>query len=172
MSVERFKYGCDENTIINASSGNGADGKISVTAKGRYKFFSFLSRTPEQKAANNATRALLLAALGKAFNMEGTQNEQGRVTFSADFLSKLEEKLGKDVLKTEDFKLDNQGNVVSGKPLTARRVRQILNKALSKVKVCLPPEKIDYDIYSDKLTGMMAKYQGKQPDFRKPEARQ
>ena len=54
-SFESFKYGCDENTIINASSGNGADGKISVTAKGRYKLFSFLSRTPEQKAANNAT---------------------------------------------------------------------------------------------------------------------
>ncbi len=154
-SFDPFKSGFDENTIVNASAED--NGNISVSARGRYKFFGFLSRTQAQKAENNATRAQLLAALGKAFNMEGVNNEQGRVTFSADFLTKLEEKLGKNVLKTGDFKLDNQGNVVSGKPLTARRVRQILNKAFTMVAE--PPEKIDYKNYADKLKGMKDFYQ-------------
>ena len=153
-SFDPFKSGFDENTIINASADD--NGNISVSAKGRYKIFSFWSRTPEQKAENNAARAQLLTALGKAFNMEGVHNEQGRVTFSRDFLNKLEEKLGKDVLKTGDFKLDNQGNVASGKPLTARRVRQILNKAYTMVSKA--PEKIDYDKYADKLENIKASY--------------
>ncbi|WP_406039924.1 hypothetical protein [Succinimonas sp.] len=156
-SFDPFKSGFDENTIINASAGKSGDGSISVTAKGRYKLFSFWNRTPAQKAENNAARAQLLTALGKAFNMEGVHNEQGRVTFSRDFLNKLEEKLGKDVLKTGDFKLDNQGNVASGKPLTARRVRQILNKAYTMVSKA--PEKIDYDKYADKLENIKASYE-------------
>ncbi len=90
--------------------------------------------------------------------MEGVHKEQGRITFSADFLTKLEEKLGKDVLKTGDFKLDNQGNVVSGKPLTARRVRQIMDKTLSMVSIV--PETIDYDKYENKLKNITDKYQG------------
>ncbi|MEE3422093.1 MAG: hypothetical protein VZR11_05235 [Succinimonas sp.] len=65
------------------------------------------------------------------------------------------------MLKTGDFKLDNQGNVVSGKPLTARRVRQIMNKALSMVSIAR--EKIDYDKYADKLKNMKELYKDGNP---------
>ena len=92
------------------------------------------------------------------------RNENGKVTFSRDFMNKLEEKLGRKALKANDFTLDYYGNVISGKPLTARRVRKILRKIeiseFSKTMEVRPPEQIDYDKYAQKLTNIMDKFKG------------
>ena len=53
----------------------------------------------------------------------------GKTRFSADFMAKLERILGRDVFKAADFKLNRDGSVSSGKPLTQRRIQAIVEKA-------------------------------------------
>lgn len=89
---------------------------------------SALSRTADEKAANNQARTELLKALGRAFNVEGMQEDDGKVTFSKGFMDRLEKILGKD-FKRGDFALNAAGEVVSGRPLTMRRIEAIVKKA-------------------------------------------
>lgn len=57
-SFGTFKYCSEDDTIVNAATGD--DGKVAVNATGRYKALGFLLRSREQKAANNATRTMFL----------------------------------------------------------------------------------------------------------------
>lgn len=86
-----------------------------------------LSRSDDEKKANNAMRAELLRALGNAFNLKMVTDSDGKARFTRDFLRKLERVIGKD-FKRDDFKLDDEGCVCSGRPLTARRIKAILDK--------------------------------------------
>ena len=98
------------------------------------------------KENNNAVRAELLKSLGQAFGIRGVTEEGGKLHFSADFMARLESLLGRDVLKTADFKIGADGTVTSGKPLTQRRITAIVNKA----KIVSQGE-FDYDVYMTKL---------------------
>lgn len=89
---------------------------------------SSLSRTTEEKAANNQARTELLKALGRAFNIDGMHEDAGKVTFTKAFMDRLEKILGSD-FKRGDFKLNSEGEVVSGRPLTMRRIEAIVKKA-------------------------------------------
>lgn len=113
----------DENAIIN-KSGDG------ITTNGTYTgALSALNRSAATKAENNEARMQLLQSLGKAFGLgEGVRNEKGKVTFSPEFMRRLEGHLGKD-FKVADFGINQHGEVASGKPLTQRRVEAIVNKA-------------------------------------------
>lgn len=101
-----------------------------IETAGTYKgALSALSRSKESKAENNYARTMLLKALGKAFNVKGmAENEDGTITFSKDFMTRLEKILGKD-FKASDFGINANGEVTSGKPLTYRRVKAIIQKA-------------------------------------------
>jgi hypothetical protein len=89
---------------------------------------SSLSRSKETQAENNAARTALLKALGRAFNVKGMNEVDGKVTFTKDFMDRLETILGKD-FKRGDFKLTANGEVASGRPLTMRRIDAIVKKA-------------------------------------------
>ena len=89
---------------------------------------SALSRSKEAQAENNAARTALLKALGRAFNVKGMTEEDGKVTFTKGFMDRLEAILGKD-FKRSDFKLTANGEVASGRPLTMRRIDAIVKKA-------------------------------------------
>ena len=54
-------------------------------------------------------------------------NQNGKVTFTQGFLDRLESLLGND-FKKHCFKLNAQGEVISGRPLTARRITHIVNR--------------------------------------------
>ncbi len=63
----------------------------------------------------------------------------------------LESLLGRDVLKTADFKLNVDGSVSSGKPLTQRRIQVIVNKALTTSR-----GEYDIGVYKAKLGAIRA----------------
>lgn len=122
LNVYRNAGFADANTIIN-NDGAG------IKANGVYKgALSALSRSTEEKAANNAVRTELLKALGRAFNVKGMTEADGKVTFSKDFMARLEKILGTD-FKRGDFGINADGEVASGKPLTMRRIQAIVKKA-------------------------------------------
>ena len=104
------------------------DGKNAIKNVGEYGgCLSALGRSNIEKAANNAMRTELLRALGDAFNMQVMTGLDGKARFTRDFLRQLERVIGSD-FKRDDFKLDAEGYVCSGRPLTARRIKAILNK--------------------------------------------
>lgn len=74
-------------------------------------------RSEENEAKNNAVRTELLKALGQAFEINGVTEHGGQTLFSSAFMDRLEEILGPEVFKREDFGLEG-GEVASGKPLT------------------------------------------------------
>ena len=75
----------------------------------------FRSSTAEKQ--NNAVRTELLKALGKAFGLkDGVAVNNGKTTFTDQFMNRLEEILG-PAFKRGDFGIKN-GVVDSGKPLT------------------------------------------------------
>lgn len=122
LNVYRNAGFADANTIINI------DGE-GIKANGVYKgALSALSRSSEEKTANNAVRTELLKALGRAFNVKGMTEADGKVTFSKDFMTRLEKILGAD-FKRGDFGINADGEVTSGKPLTMRRIQAIVKKA-------------------------------------------
>lgn len=92
-------------------------------------FFAAIGRGSEAKAANNAARTDFLSSLGRAYRIEGMKVENGRTTFSRGFMDQLEKILGPD-FKRGDYGLDADGRVASGKPLTARRIKAVLTKAI------------------------------------------
>ncbi|MBQ6926179.1 MAG: hypothetical protein IJQ73_16205, partial [Kiritimatiellae bacterium] len=92
-------------------------------------FIAKMFRSSATEARNNAVRTELLKALGQGFGIEGMTEKDGKTYFSADFMAKLERTLGRDVFKASDFKLNRDGSVSSGKPLTQRRIQAIVEKA-------------------------------------------
>ena len=110
--------------IVNIKQGGGVgqNGKLG-------NFFCKMFRSSATEANNNAARTELLRALGQGFGIEGMTEKGGKTCFSADFMAKLERILGRDVFKAADFKLNRDGSVSSGKPLTQRRIQAIVEKA-------------------------------------------
>ena len=115
----------NENTVANL---DGKELKAGGTFHGG-NIFRTIGRSGDEKRANNAVRTELLKALGQAFGIGGMEEKNGKVTFSKDFMVKLKEILGDDVLKSGDFQLNGDGAVTSGRPLTQRRITAIMNKA-------------------------------------------
>lgn len=104
------------------------DGDDAIKQNGTYSGpLSALTRSETEQTENNRVRTELLRALGNAFGLSGMSEEDGTVTFSKKFMDKLEKLLGAD-FKRDDFKMDAEGNVTSGRPLTARRIQAILAK--------------------------------------------
>ena len=135
--------------LTNENSIAVTDGK-SVTSKQVYSGkFSKFSRTDAQRAENNAMRTKLLEALGKAFCLDGMTYSDGKVSFSKEFMDKLEALLGKDVFKRSDFGIPSKGGAVSsGKPLTQRRISAIMKQVALKARGAF--ELSDYKIRVDK----------------------
>ena len=133
--------------IANLKQGDGVEqnGKLG-------SFLGKMFRSSATKANNNAVRTELLKSLGQAFGLSGMSEAGGKTTFSADFMAKLEGILGRDVLKTADFKLNRDGSVTSGKPLTQRRIQAIVNKA-----VVASRGQYDAGVYRTKLDSINAK---------------
>lgn len=114
--------------LENANAIVNVDGE-GLTQNGTYTgALSSLSRSKETKAENNAARTALLKSLGRAFNVKGMTEVDGKVTFSKEFMTRLEKILGAD-FKRGDFGINANGEVASGKPLTMRRVQAIVKKA-------------------------------------------
>ena len=105
------------------------DGNDGIKQNGTYGgALGSLGRSKIEKAANNEVRTELLRALGQTFNLDGMSEKDGEVTFSKGFMDQLEKILGAD-FKRDDFKIDSDGKVSSGRPLTARRIKAIITKA-------------------------------------------
>ena len=115
----------NENTVANL---DGKELKAGGTFHGG-NIFRRVGRTADEKKANNEVRTELLKSLGKAFGISGMEEKGGKVTFSKDFMVRLKDILGDDVLKSDDFKLNDDGSVTSGRPLTQRRITAIMTKA-------------------------------------------
>lgn len=102
-----------------------------ISSGGAYKAGDLLGRwfrDAPSRQDNNIARTKLLQALGNTLNIGGmVTGENGKVTFSLDFMKVLEAKLGSKVLETGDFKVKD-GEVTSGRPLTERRVRAIVDR--------------------------------------------
>ena len=130
----------NENAIANLNDNGG------LKAHGVRTLFCKFSRTDMQKAENNAVRTALLKALGQGFGIAGMHEEGGQVTFSQDFMARLEKILGSKVFKRGDFEVGDDGLVRSGKPLTQRRITSILTKATMAYRTNFDPE-----IYRTKL---------------------
>lgn len=109
----------NEDAVANLSGGGIASHGL---YEGRLKA-AFSKRGQDVKAANNAVRTALLTALGNAFGLEQAMGDGDR--FSNEFMSRLQQLLGKD-FKRSGFGIDANGRVNSGKPLTARRINAIL----------------------------------------------
>ncbi len=106
------------------------DANGGIKSNGTYHgALSVFFRTSAVKASNNAVRSELLRSLGQAFGLDGMNETGGKVTFSKDFMDRLESILGKDVFKRGDFKIGADGTVTSGRPLTSRRISAIIAKA-------------------------------------------
>ena len=100
-----------------------------ITSSGTHHKLGNVFRDDDDKAENNRIRTELLKSLGQALGLSGVSEKDGVVTFSSDFMDKLEELLGKDVLHRDSFGIDGElGTVTSGKPLTQRRLTAIIDK--------------------------------------------
>ena len=118
------KLGTSDNAIANV---NGS-GKI-ARKNTYYTWVGKIFRMSDAKKANNAVRSELLRALGRAFDLEGVGNNgEGKATFSQKFMDRLSELLGPD-FKRGDFGIAPDGTVKSGRPLTQRRIKAILERA-------------------------------------------
>lgn len=102
-----------------------------IEQNGVYKgALSALKRTEAEQLDNNLARQQLLRALADAFEYGAAhgRGENGRLRFTDTFLEHVEERLGKSIFKLEDFGIDKKGYITSGKPLTQRRVKAIMDK--------------------------------------------
>ncbi len=151
----------DNQGIANIEQGTG-----NIRQVGSYKGFFFARfRSRNESKANNAVRTELLRSLGQAFGIEGMQESNGKVTFSQQFMVKLEQILGKETFKREDFGVKPDGTVSSGKPLTSRRITAILNRATLAGKT-----EFDLSLYEAKLTDIQAKIDKMPPGREKTNA--
>ncbi len=87
-------------------------------------------RGSEAERKNNEIRTQLLKSLGESFGLSGVKTGvNGEVTFSKEFMDKLQKLLG-PAFKRSDFGVPDKGGAVSsGKPLTARRLQAIYASA-------------------------------------------
>ena len=116
----------DNDAIANLDGGNGL---VQNEKLGFILTRKFRSSTAEKQ--NNAVRTELLKALGKAFGLnDGVAVNNGKTTFTDQFMNRLEEILG-PAFKRGDFGIKN-GVVDSGKPLTQRRIQAIVKAARAK----------------------------------------
>ena len=116
----------DNDAIANLDEGNGL---VQNEKLGFILTRKFRSSTAEKQ--NNAVRTELLKALGNAFGLnDGVVVNNGKTTFTEQFMSRLEEILG-PAFKRGDFGIKN-GVVDSGKPLTQRRIQAIVKAARAK----------------------------------------
>ena len=119
------KLGTSNDAIANVSD----NGDRIVQKNTYYGKVGWIFRRSGAKAANNAVRTELLCALGRAFDLEGVgNNSAGKTTFSRKFMDRLSELLGPE-FKRDDFGIGDDGVVDSGRPLTQRRIKAILNRA-------------------------------------------
>ena len=139
-----------ENAIANLQ--HSSEGTGGIRQAGSYKgAFAAMFRTGTERAENNAVRTELLRSLGQAFGLEGMSEKDGKVTFSKKFMDKLEQILGKE-FKRDDFGINADGTVSSGKPLTQRRITAILDRAKIAGKT-----EFDLGLYEKKLADIKAK---------------
>ena len=116
----------DNDAIANLDEGNGL---VQNEKLGFILTRKFRSSTAEKQ--NNAVRTELLKALGNAFGLnDGVSVNNGKTTFTDQFMNRLEEILG-PAFKRGDFGIKN-GVVDSGKPLTQRRIHAIVKAARAK----------------------------------------
>lgn len=124
-----------------------------------YTWVGKIFRMSGAKDANNAVRTELLRALGRAFDIEGVGNNvEGKTTFSRKFMDRLSELLG-PAFKREDFGIAPDGTVNSGKPLTQRRIKAILNQAtlVGRVKnedFDIKVAQVKYDYVNSKIKSL------------------
>ncbi len=138
----------NDNAIVNING----DNQLSTNSTfSKAKIFRFL-RSSSTQANNNQVRTELLKSLGKAFGLEqgiGT-GPKGEVTFSKGFMDSLEKILGPS-FKRSDFGVPEEGGAVkSGKPLTQRRINQIMTQASA-----YESKDFSIDAYKSKLAFVM-----------------
>ena len=139
----------DDNAIANLGGENNL-----VQKKSLGSIFLKPFRSGETEKRNNAVRTELLKALGQAFNLHGVTEQDGRTTFSDEFMRRLSDILGPAFVRS-DFGIKD-GAVASGKPLTQRRIKAICNAAL--VKAEMP---YDGKAYNAKIDSLMDRFSGK-----------
>ncbi|MBQ8707240.1 MAG: hypothetical protein IJ523_04045 [Succinivibrionaceae bacterium] len=121
-ALQRFTELSQENKDL-AVNVNKETSSLSTTRNGLSVF-----RGKASKIANNEARTELLKSLGSAFGLSGMEEKNGKVTFSREFMQKLQKLIG-PAFKMSDFGVPAAGGAVSsGKPLTARRVSEIMDK--------------------------------------------
>ena len=145
----KFNVG-NNNAIANLGEGG------NLVQKDALGFMRF--RLPSTKERNNAVRTELLKALGNAFSIDGVTERDGKTRFSAQFMNRLEEILGPEVFKREDFGLEG-GEVASGKPLTQRRITAIVKAACAKSE-----SGYDATAYSAKADAIADAFKGRDPN--------
>lgn len=134
---------------INNATGRGvvqlaANSEAQLKQAGTYAGIRLIGRAIRSVAnenRNNATRESFLQALGAALGIEGAVN--GKFVLDEAFLDKIAQGLGfksstvkdaKKLLGTSDFQFKN-GLVISGRPLTERRITQIVNRVYEQAKL-------------------------------------
>ena len=143
----------DNDAIANL---DGGDGLVQNEKLGFILTRKFRSSTAEKQ--NNAVRTELLKALGQAFRFNGVTEQDGKTTFSDEFIRRLSDILG-PAFKRGDFGIKN-GVVDSGKPLTQRRIQAIVKAARAKGEM-----PYDGKAYRAKIDSLMDRFSGKRFDF-------
>lgn len=137
----------NDNIVVNVDR----DNKDHIKQNGTYKTLGLFKwgRTAAVRTANNEVRTQLLKSLGAAFGLNGmTARTDGKIQFSQEFINDLKSRLGAD-LKIDDFGIGRDGLVSSGKPLTVRRIRVIIDKVVASQDV------FDVNVYKRKLGKVM-----------------
>ncbi len=136
----------NDNTIAQVNPEN----HLQIAGNNDYKgVLGAIFRSDAEKANNNAARTELLRSLGQAFGLNGMTEADGKVRFSKDFTTRLQQLLGPE-LKLKDFGINADGFVTSGKPLTKRRISAIINKAT----VVGTPSEFSLDSYIAKASAL------------------
>ena len=135
-----------------ANLNEGKDGLVQKGTRGLGLLAKFRSGKTEDR--NNAVRTELLISLGNAFRLTGFGMHEGKTTFTAGFMDELEKLLGSAIFKRDDFGIDENGEVKSGKPLTQRRITAIVNAASAKGAAAAEPP-LDCKTYRRKVDSIL-----------------
>ena len=111
-------------------------GEVTFAKEGKYKWYNALFHKGRNEEANNKVRTELLKSLAVTL---GVGTEGGKLT--NEIVNQINRKLGGNLYQhSGDFTIDDKrGHVVSGRPLTERRLSQILCAAK---KSCVESDKI------------------------------
>ena len=123
MTIDIDKLGVFKNyngggdDIVNLQSEAGLS---RLTTNGKYHQFNIFRgiRSQAEVEANRKVRETLLQNLREAFSLQADD----------DYMNKLRQWLGNDILKSEDFGVDAQGHVHTNCPLTERRISAIVKR--------------------------------------------